>query len=183
LDRRPDHVEYTFVYGTNHQTEEEFEIGGSKVNTISNDLGDGTVPTWSAGFKGNKLGVITWPTAGDHIGILSVVGFRDYLYGYFALAPTFRRKALAANGVVLSPSKRTYAPDEPIKLLIIPNKQVTAMNGTLRVEQYKWPSTTFAQVGRSKQISFKGGPANFISAEIPAPQCPGGYRITMAGSH
>ena len=47
-DKRPKNVEYTFVYGTNHRTEEKFYVKGSTVTPSTDDLGDGTVPIWSA---------------------------------------------------------------------------------------------------------------------------------------
>ena len=51
-DKRPKNVEYTFVYGTNHRTEEKFYVKGSTVTLWTDDLGDGTVPIWSAGQYG-----------------------------------------------------------------------------------------------------------------------------------
>ena len=115
---------------------------------------------------------------GDHIGILTVQAFKDFLQGYFGMAATFRRRKLrAANVAVLSPDKRIYAPGEAIRLLIIPDKAVTRISATVHVERYDWK-----RIAGTEQVRFQGGPASFIPLEIPAPARPGGYRLTMDGS-
>jgi hypothetical protein len=184
LDNRPKNVEYTFVYGTNHRTEETFYLKGSTIKTKTDNLGDGTVPIWSASFTGTRPGISTWSTPGDHVGILAVQAFKDFLRGYFGMTAALRRRKLrAANVAVLSPDKRVYAPGEAIRLLIIPDQAVAKISSTVRVERYDWKLGRSVQIAGAKQIKFQGGPAKFIPLEIPAPAKPGGYRLTMDGSH
>src|SRR2546421_9761873 len=65
LDRRPAHVDYVFISGTGHGTEQIIELEGPNPSRlISDDAGDGTVPLWSA--DSSKVSHYVKP--GDHIG-------------------------------------------------------------------------------------------------------------------
>ena len=57
------------------------------------------------------------------------------------------------------------------------------MNATIRVERYNRSLRRLVPAVGSKRISFQGGPAKFIPVEITAPAKPGGYRLSMSGSH
>src|SRR5262249_20070241 len=117
-------------------------------------------------------------------GIFAVQAFREFLYGYFGMARPFRApKAPEEEVVVLSPNKRAYAPGELIDLLIIPDQNVGGMNSTIALERFEWPRGQVTQVAALKQISFQAGPSRSIPVEVTAPVEPGGYRLTMAGSH
>ena len=117
IDNKPSKIEYTFVFGTDHTTEEEFIIDGTKPPIQYDSQGDGTVPTWSASYTGNKSGIVTWHTPGDHVGIFAVQAFKDYLYGYFGMAAPFvRAMKRDTNIAVLSPNKRMYAPGQAMRI-------------------------------------------------------------------
>ena len=184
LDDRPDEVEYTFIFGTHHVTEEEFDLSGKTITPRTNSLGDGTVPIWSASFTGSRPGISTWSTPGDHVGILAVQAFKDFLYGYFGMAAPFRdQRARGENVVVLSPNKREYAPDEIIELLIIPDRPISAAECAIELDRYDVSQRQLIKVRSLKQINFQGGPTKVIHLELAAPTEPGGYRLTMSGTH
>jgi pimeloyl-ACP methyl ester carboxylesterase len=185
LDGRPKNVEYTFVFGTDHNTHDGFEVDKLYVTPAPTRLGDGTVPAWSAGYPGSKPGIIIWCTPGDHIGIFATDAFKEFFYGYFGMTEAFRsrKKERDANSVVLSPNKRNYAPGEKMEILVIPDKMVERINSTIRIERYDWMRAKLVQAAGRKKIVFQGGAANFIPTQITAPAKPGGYRLTMDGTH
>jgi hypothetical protein len=183
LDKRPDNVEYTFVFGTDHETDQKFLVKELNVKAQADFLGDGTVPSASAGFVGSKPGIATWSTPGDHVGILAVQAFREFLTGYIGGSSQLRRQAgRTGRTVVLSPNKRIYSPGDRISVLIIPDQDVSTLDATINTEFY---DEKRGQLMRktAKPVSFRGGPTKFIPVEISAPTKPGGYRLTMGGSH
>ena len=54
--KRPSSIQYSFIVGTNQETVEAIDINSSQsppsFAPITDDLGDGTVPIWSAGYTG-----------------------------------------------------------------------------------------------------------------------------------
>jgi hypothetical protein len=74
LDKRPNNVEYTFVFGTDHETDQKFLVRGRSVEAKTDRLGDGTVPISSASFTGSKPGIATWSTPSDHVGCSDILG-------------------------------------------------------------------------------------------------------------
>jgi phospholipase A1 len=184
LDNRPNEVEYTFIFGTDHVTEEEFDLEGTTITPKTNSLGDGTVPIWSASFTGTRPGIMTWSTPGDHVGILAVQNFKDFLYGYFGMAAPFRvQKARDENVAVLSPNKREYAPDEIIELLIIPDRPISTAECVIELDRYDVSQRQLIKVRSLKPLNFQGGPTKVIHFGLAAPTEPGGYRLTMNGTH
>ena len=121
--KRPSSIQYSFIVGTNQETVEAIDINSSQsppsFAPITDDLGDGTVPIWSAGYTGGTAVPTKLP--GDHVGIMNTNAFRLALYSYFGVSRALVALHPTKPTAVISLNKRVYRPGERMSLLIIPD--------------------------------------------------------------
>lgn len=181
---RPDHVTYVFIAGTGFQTSNAYLYDGTTfVQTIAVD-GDQTVPVFSA-LAGSNSGKYTMP--GDHVGILGTVQLADALDEIFGLS-TMRVFAMAKPQITISLNKRTFAPDEPMQLQIIPDTPTTAIKGRLSVSAVPRAGAPNAAAapglvayGAGLPVEYQGPEIAHISARWTAPRLPGAYVMRFEG--
>jgi pimeloyl-ACP methyl ester carboxylesterase len=182
--KKPAGVGYAFIVGTGQETVEAIDIDSTQnpptFAPITDDLGDGTVPIWSAGYTGGTGVVTSMP--GDHVGIMNTHAFRTALYAYFAVAPA----ALAAlhpttPTAVLSLNKRTYRPGERMSVLVIPDVETGQITASMSMKRLSGPQGQLVPHGPAQSIVYQGAPTKFIKMSLPAPMDPGGYRIDLDG--
>lgn len=184
-NKKPPTVVYSFVYATGQPTDQVVEVNGLSLNGVyvyQNDQGDGTVPSWSiidaaAQFTPN---VQTSSFPGDHVGVLRTDAFRNFLYSYFGLsgpAPLVKD----APGVVISLNKLSYAPGEPIHVLIIPDEQANLMSGSLILSRVAANSNKSSTLGVRQEVTFRGGPVQYLPSTLTAPKTPGMHRLDFGG--
>jgi pimeloyl-ACP methyl ester carboxylesterase len=182
--KKPPGVQYSFIVGTGQKTVEGIDIDSTQnpptFAPITNDLGDGTVPIWSASYTGGT-GVPT-DMPGDHVGIMNTGAFRSALYGYFGVSPA----ALLAlhptmPTAVVSLNKRTYRPGERMSLLIIPDIEASQITVNLSIRRLSGPKGQLVPHGPGQSVVYQGAPTKFIKMSLAAPMDPGGYRIDLDG--
>jgi len=184
--KKPTNVNYIFVYGTGHATDEYVTVQGLSLNGATpqqDGLGDGSVPIWSiteaaAQFVPN---VQTKSFVGDHVGILTTDEFRQFLYGYFGLgAPAPLVKG--APGMVVSLNKRSFAPGETMHVLMIPDEEASVVSGSLNLSRVSPANKEVSVLGVRQEVTFRGGPARYLTSKLTAPKTPGLYRLDFGGT-
>ncbi|MGJ4939208.1 lipase family alpha/beta hydrolase [Bradyrhizobium sp. HKCCYLS1011] len=181
---RPDHVTYYLIAGTGYQTSNAYLYRGTTfVQTITVD-GDGTVPVFSA-LAGSYSGKYTMP--GDHVGILGTVQLADALDEIFGLSQ-MRTFVMAKAGITINLNKRTFAPDEIMQLLIIPDTPTTAIRGRLTVSAVPRAGAhsgaaalDLVPYGGGLPLEYQGPEIAQISARWTAPRLPGAYVMRFEG--
>jgi pimeloyl-ACP methyl ester carboxylesterase len=183
FNKRPPGVQYSFIVGTSQETVEAIDIDSTQTPPtfapITDDLGDGTVPIWSAGFTGG----IAIPTKipGDHVGIMNTNAFRAVLYGYFGVSALLAALHPTKPTVVISLNKRVYRPGERMSLLIIPDVETSQITATLNIKRLSGPKGQLVPYGPGQPLVYQGAPVKFVKMSLVAPQDPGGYRIDLIG--
>jgi len=108
FSKRPPGVQYTFVVGTGQETVEAIDIDSTQsppyFAPITDDLGDGTVPIWSAAYTGGTGVPMKMP--GDHVGIMNTNAFRTALYSYFGVSAALLALHPTKPTAVISLNKR-----------------------------------------------------------------------------
>jgi pimeloyl-ACP methyl ester carboxylesterase len=175
LTARPKGVDYQFIFGT-----------GQKTDKGVDNLGDGTVPIWSASYFGGDATIGRWSTAGDHVGILATLPLTLKIRAYFGLAEALLAAATQPPTVVLSLNKHVYAPNESMHVLVIPHDEPTQLDGTLITHRVtSTPPAAVALTAYSNiEVSYRGGATKLLQFTVPAPADTGAYRLSFApGSH
>ena len=176
INNRPATVQYHLIAGNQHLTIEQIDVASSGFSQEQDNLGDGTVPLWSAAPGPMPAFVIP----GDHIGILKTDAFRQRLFqiltGGTVMPPPYAAKPV----VVISLNKQIYAPGEEMSVLIIPDKPTRGINGKLRISRGKGDSAAdFERYGDDLPVSYSGAEATHLLMHINAPSDPGAYRMTL----
>lgn len=183
--KRPPGVQYSFIVGTGHETVEAIDINSTQnppyFAPITDDLGDGTVPIWSAAYTGGT-GVPT-KLAGDHVGIMNTNAFRSSLYSYFGVSAALMALHPTRPTAVISLNKRVYQPGERMSLLIIPDVEASQITATLSIKRLSGPKGQLVPHGPGQSIVYQGAPSKFIKMSFTAPMDPGGYRIDLEGDN
>lgn len=178
---RPAGVQYVLIAGTGQSTAENVQYSGTTYyDTASDYLGDGTIPTWSS----TSLQITSRTTPGDHMGILKSYPFRQILYEILsngALTPEL--SLVEMPGLTISLNNFTYAPHEPIEVLIIPDLRTGEISGTLQIARAVDPKGERYIRYQEQPFVYRGPQISFLRSTIPAPADFGAYRITFAGSH
>jgi hypothetical protein len=189
LNARPKGIDYQFIFGTAQKTVQGVEIvrdaSGNLVSAEprTDNLGDGTVPIWSASYFGGDATIGRWSTAGDHVGILATLPLTLKIRAYFGLAEALLAAATQPPTVVLSLNKHVYAPNESMHVLVIPHDEPIQLDGKLIVTSIQ--SAGVAPTAHSTtEVSYRGGATKLLQFTLPAPAQAGAYRLTFAaGSH
>ncbi len=181
--KRPAGIQYSFIVGTGQTTVEALDINSTQTPPyfapITDDLGDGTVPIWSASYTGGT-GVPTM-LPGDHVGIMNTNAFRSALYSYFGVATTLLALHPTRPTAVISLNKRVYRPGERMSVLIIPDVETSRITASLTIRRLSGPQGQLAPYGPSQNVVYQGAPTKFIKMSLAAPTDPGGYRIDLVG--
>jgi pimeloyl-ACP methyl ester carboxylesterase len=182
--KKPLGVQYAFIVGTGQETIEAIDIDSTQnpptfAPTPPNDLGDGTVPIWSAAFTGGT-GVVT-KMVGDHVGIMNTGTFRSTLYGYFGVSAAVTALHPTMPTAVVSLNKRTYRPGERMSVLIIPDVEAGQIGANLSIKRWSGPARQLAPHGPGQSIGYQGAPTKYLKMSLAAPMNPGGYRIDLDG--
>jgi hypothetical protein len=181
------------------QTAESLDIEGlttSGASVVTDEGGDGTVPTWSITEAANSASppVPTWSGPGEHLKLLSTEGFRQELYRYFGLGSTAPMREMAAGitqtAIDVHANKQQYAPGESIHILLIPGSPTEALSGSISIRPLLAgkdgsgkPKFTLADAPvASKTIKLEGGPIKTHSVRIDAPSAPGAYQLSFSGA-
>jgi pimeloyl-ACP methyl ester carboxylesterase len=182
---RPAGIQYSFIVGTNQETNELIDINSTQsppyFSPFSDDLGDGTVPIWSAGYTGGT-GVAT-KLPGDHLGVTNTHAFRSILYSYFGVVTGPIALHPTKPTAVISLNKRVFRPGERISVLIIPDVETNQITATLNIRRLTGPKGKLVPHGPGQNIVYQGAPIKFIKMTVPAPIDPGGYRIDLEGDN
>lgn len=183
--KRPSGVRYDFIVGTGQDTVEALDIDSTQnppyFAPITDDLGDGTVPIWSASYTGGTAVPTKFP--GDHVGIMNTAAFRSALYSYFGVSTALTALHPTQPTVVISLNKRVYRPGERMSLLIIPDVETSRITGTLKLTRLTGPQGQLAPYGPAQNVIYQGAPTKFIKMALTAPMDPGGYRIDLNGDN
>lgn len=177
MSRRPTTVQYDLFAGTGHSTPQWVDVTGPNFSSRSDDLGDGTVPQWSADPYPGTLPALVIP--GDHIGVMSTQTFRDNLFQILTGGTLVPAPLAAAPVVVVSLNKQVYAPGEEMSVLIIPDHPSRNIDGVLRVSRAVDPFQKFERYGEDLKINFAGAETTYLSMRLTAPSDPGAYRMTF----
>ncbi len=86
-------------------------------------------------------------------------------------------------GVTLSVNRTTYTPEEPISVLVIPDRDAEEISGTLQIARVPETEEGRPQVREERPVAYRGPPIQFISSTFSAPPESGAYLVTFAGSH
>jgi hypothetical protein len=185
FNKRPSGVQYSFIVGKDQKTVEGIDVDSTQsppsYAPITDDLGDGTVPIWSAGYTGGTGVPTTLP--GDHVGIMKTYAFQLALYSYFGVSPALVALHPAKPTAVVSLNKRVYRPGETMSVLIIPDVETNQITATLSIKRLSGPKGQLAPYGPGQSIMYQGGPSKFIKMSLAAPLDPGGYRIDLGGDN
>jgi pimeloyl-ACP methyl ester carboxylesterase len=183
--KKPAAVQYSFIVGTNQDTVEVLDVDSTQnppyFAPITNDLGDGTVPIWSASYTGGTAVPTTMP--GDHVGIMNTGAFRTTLYAYFGVSTAPLALHPTKPTAVVSINKRVYPPGGRMSVLIIPDVETSQITATLTIRRQSGPQGALAPYGPGQSISYQGAPTKFIKMFLTAPMDPGGYRIDLQGDN
>lgn len=180
LNSRQAAVHYSFIAGSQQQTTEQINVTNNVFSIVTDQMGDGTVPLWSAA----PGPVAAFVTPGDHVGILKTYPFRKHLYELFTGAKMMAAHFTSNPVISISVSKHVYAPNETMSVVIVPDTPTHELTGTLRLSR----STDDAgQVvvgyGVGQAVSYHGPVMGHLTVTMPAPGDLGGYRLTFEGSH
>jgi hypothetical protein len=183
--KRPAGVQYSFIVGTSQKTVEAIDINSTQnppyFAPITNDLGDGTVPIWSAAFTGGSGIPMKMP--GDHVGIMNTHAFRSALYSYFGASAALLALHPTKPTAVISLNNRTYRPGERMSVLIIPDVETGRITATLSIKRLTGPAGRLVPYGPGQNIVFQAAPTKFIKMSLAAPMDPGGYRMDLEGDN
>ena len=183
FSKRPPGVQYTFVVGTGQETVEAIDIDSTQsppyFAPITDDLGDGTVPIWSAAYTGGTGVPMKMP--GDHVGIMNTNAFRTALYSYFGVSAALLALHPTKPTAVISLNKRVYRPGERMSVLIIPDVETSQISAALSIKRLTGPKGQLAPYGPNQDIRYQGAPTKLIKMSLAAPMDPGGYHIDLEG--
>jgi hypothetical protein len=182
---KPATVDYTFVYGTSQATDEFVSVAGLTLNGASpqqDDLGDGTVPSWSIVEAAALFAppIKTYAFPGSHLQVLTTDAFRQFLYTYFGV-PGPAPLVVQGPGVVVSLNKRTYKPGEAMHVLLVPDEEASSISGALTLSRIVPGTAQAAALGTRQEIQLKGGPVRSLPSKLVAPTTPGIYRLDFGG--
>ena len=181
MDHKPPGVDYVLIAGSNHSTIERIDYDGANLTPEFDNVGDGTVPLWSAAPGPMSAFVFD----GDHLGVMSSGPFRDRLFqtltGADLRVPPFSDKPV----VTVSVNQIVYAPGEAMTILIVPDKPVSELSGALIISRAKDVSGgPLALYGDKVPISYQGPVVSRIGPLLAkAPADIGAYRMTFEGDH
>jgi lecithin:cholesterol acyltransferase len=182
LGKRPANVDYVLISGSGHSTEQIIELEGPNPSqVIPDDAGDGTVPLWSA----DSSRVSHYVKPGDHIGILNTYPFRQTLYSLLAGRIMMSMRFLAAQPTVtVSINKRTFAPNEQISVILVPDTEAREISGTLKLSRAADPDGhSLVEFGTGQAVAYRGPPISRLRLTLTAPSQPGAYRLAFEGTH
>ena len=180
LNNRPAAVHYSFIAGSQQQTAEQINVTNNLFSIATDQMGDGTVPLWSAA----PGPVAAFVTPGDHVGILQTYPFRRQLYeiltGSRMMAAHFTNNPV----VSISVNKHVYAPNEMMSVVIITDIPTHELSGTLRLSRSTDDAgKVVVRYGVGQAVSYHGPVTAHLTITMPAPSDLGGYRLTFEGSH
>jgi hypothetical protein len=177
----PPATEYRLIAASDQLTDETIEYDGTSYDGTKSDYaGDGTIPLWSASVPQVQTSV----TPGDHVGVLSTYPFKQILYGILTAGTLAPRLTLAEKpGVALCLNKFSFAPHEPIEVLIVPDLRSQELSGSLQIAHVKAARQLSSVRYVDHAVAYLGPQIQSLRMTIPAPSDPGGYRMTFEGSH
>jgi pimeloyl-ACP methyl ester carboxylesterase len=181
--KRPAGVRYDFIVGTEHETVEALDIDSTQnppyFSPIKDDLGDGTVPIWSASYTGGTAVPTKLP--GDHVGVTNTNAFRSVLYSYFGVATALVPLHPTQPTAVISLNRRVYRPGDRMSVLIIPDVETSRITAELKITRLSGPQGQLLPYGPTQNVVYQGAPTKFIKMSLVAPMDPGGFRIDLEG--
>jgi phospholipase A1 len=179
LNERPARVHYSFIAGTHHSTLEQINVTANTFALAYDNVGDGTVPLWSAA----PGPIVAFATPGDHTGIFKTYPFRKHLYeiltGSKMTAPHFADSPV----LTVSLNKHVYAQNEPMSVLLIPDTPTHEIKGTLQLRRAIDAAGAPVQYGIGQTLQYHGPTTTHLSTSMRAPADVGAYRLTFEGSH
>lgn len=183
---KPVTVEYTFVHGTSQSTDESVSVAGLSLTGAApqqDDLGDGTVPSWSIVEAAALFSppIKTYAFPGSHLQVLTTDAFRQFLFSYFGV-PGPSPLVAQGPGVVVSLNKRTYKPGERMQVLLIPDEEASSISGAFALSRIVPGTMQPAALGIRQEVQLKGGPVRSLPNKLTAPTTPGIYRLDFGGA-
>jgi len=182
IGARPVSVQYVFIAGVGIETSNAYLFDDLRyVETINVD-GDGTVPLWSARPSGS---IKTYVMPAEHVDILGSVQLSQTLDQIFGL-PMISAFAREAPGVTINVNKDTFASNEMMQVLILPDAPTSNLNGYLTLSNIPIPKRGEAHeilpraVGMA--VQYNGPEISRLSVRVAAPQNPGAYILKFEGA-
>jgi hypothetical protein len=173
-------VHYSFIAGSQHKTAEQINVTNNLFSIVTDQLGDGTVPLWSAA----PGPIVAFVTPGDHVGILQTYPFRKHLYEIFTGSRMMAAHFTSNPVVSISVNKHVYAPGETMSVVIVPDTPTHELTGTLRFSRSTDDAgKVIVRYGVGHAVSYLGPVIGHLTITMPAPGDLGGYRLTFEGSH
>lgn len=83
--------------------------------------------------------------------------------------------------VTVSVNRVTYSPEEPVSVLVVPDRGAEEISGTIRIERIPETAEGRLELHRELPVDYRGPPTRFISSTFSAPPKPGAYRVTFSG--
>ena len=121
-------MHYSFIAGSQQQTVEQINVTNNLFSIVTDQMGDGTVPLWSAA----PGPIVAFVTPGDHIGVLKIYPFRRHLYEVVTGSRLMAAHFTSNPVVSISVSKHIYAPGETMSVVIVPDTPTHELTGTLQ---------------------------------------------------
>src|SRR4029077_14909745 len=179
LSGRPRSVNYVFLNGGGYETSNQYYYNDRSYVGVTTAEGDGTVPEWST----NPGGVEEYSFLGGHLDVTFGTQFQQQLQNVFGIGFMSRRAGDSA-GLMLSIKRDTYAPNEAMEVLLIPDVAGTRISGQLRlmvaegVEGVSQDAGRLVPTGVEIPVVYEGAPLSHMPVTLTAPARPGLYVLT-----
>ena len=180
LNNRPVGVHYSFIAGSQQQTAEQINVTNNLFSIVTDQMGDGTVPLWSAA----PGPIVAFVTSGDHVGVLKTYPFRRHLYEIVTGSRLMAAHFTSNPVVSISVSKHIYAPGETMSVVIVPDTPTHELTGTLQFSRsIDDAGKVVVRYGVGHAVSYHGPVIGHLTVTMQAPDDLGGYRLKFEGSH
>ena len=186
VDRHPKTVQYFLIAGTGFPdtTSSAYLFDGTRhVETICLE-GDGTVPLWSA-LTGKYVQTYSMP--GEHVRILGTLQLSQTLDQIFGL-PIMSAFVKEAPAVTINVNKDTFAPNETMQVLVLPDTPANELDGKLTLSlistssgKRRGESPGLVPYGVGATLQYKGPETSHLSTRLVAPRIPGAYVLKFEG--
>jgi hypothetical protein len=119
---------------------------------------------------------------------MSGTQFQQQLHNVFGI-PFMSSRAKDAAGLMISIKRGTYAPNEAMEVLLVPDVPSTRISGQFRimvgegVDARSQDAERLVPTGVEIPVVYEGAPISHMPVTVTAPARPGLYVLTFTGSH
>jgi pimeloyl-ACP methyl ester carboxylesterase len=184
LQRRPRNVNYVFLNGSGFSTSNQYYYDDRRYVATATAEGDGTVPEWST----NPGGVEEYSFYGGHLDVTYGTQFQQQLHYVFGI-PFMSTRARDSAGLMISIKRGSYAANEAMEVLLVPDVPSTRISGQLRlmvaegVQGRSQDDYLLVPAGVDLPVVYEGAQITHMPITLMAPARPGAYVLTFTGTH